>query len=182
MCIVIFCIQVRHCPFYYLLLSAFSPPKQKDKYGNVIPQNVDKHFYDSTESYYRNARSNLSVEMRTIVMLKLEFDFTLKQKNWSKSNWTCSLFRFEMGIKSSKEMLIWFRSVFLCMGFVTSRHQNSLLLLHAKIEFFLWSHWCDYPTVNIGRDQLFNWVFWPIMGCRIFVNSWSDPEIIRSIT
>lgn len=61
-----------------------------------------------------------------------------------------------MGVNCSKEMLMWSRSVFLCIGFVMSKHLNSLLLLYAKIEFFLWSHWYDYPIISIGRDKLFN--------------------------
>lgn len=80
-CIVIFYIQIQRCPLYYLLLSAFSPKKKKGKYRNVIPKNIDKNFCEDAESYYINARSNSSVEMRATVMLKLEFDFTLWRKN-----------------------------------------------------------------------------------------------------
>lgn len=57
--------------------------KKEGKYRNAIPKNIDKSSCEYTESYYRNARCNSSVEMKTIVRLKLEFDFTSWQKGGS---------------------------------------------------------------------------------------------------
>lgn len=122
--IVTLCTQTLH-------FTPCSFPLKEGKYRNVIPKNIGKSLCEYMESYYSDARSHSSVEMRTTVTRKREFDFTLWQKSWSELTWNYSLFRFEMGIKSSKEMLIWSPSAFLCMGFVKSKYQipcSSLML------------------------------------------------------
>lgn len=147
---VIFNIQILHCPF--TCTGVLFIPK-KSKYS---PKNIDK---------ISQSPQNFIIEMLDLICLWKQgplscFHSNLTsvfgQKNWSQLNWSCSLLRFEMGINSSKRMLIWFRSVFLCMGFLMSRLLNSLLLPHAEPEFFHWFHWDNYPIISIGRDKPFN--------------------------